>query len=198
MLSDDHGTVVEAINIPALGADQSYAHLDGGWSVTSEYTPHLPNTSLNYATLTSTQPLSGSTLIISEVVADNASYPASDGTLYDYVEIQNIGSEEINLRGYALSDSVDKPSQWKFPDVTIAPGQYLVVYTSGLNEVSADGSLHAGFGLRAEGEHVLLYNASGQVLDHVEFDNLKADQAIKRQPDGSYTISGTPTPGQAN
>ena len=197
MLSDAHSTVVESINIPALGADQSYARQDGGWMVTGEYTPGLENTTLNYAMLTSTQPVSGSTLLISEVMVDNSSFPASDGLLYDWIEIHNAGSSAVDLKGYSLSDSPNKPARWKFPSVVLQPGQYLVVYASGLDQ-AADGSLHTNFGLRAEGESILLYSEAGQVLDYVEYDNLKPDGSLKRQSDGSYTTSGTATPGQAN
>lgn len=199
MLSDENSTVVESINIPALGANQSYARTEnGGWSVTSEFTPGMENSSLNYARFTSTQPVAGSTLIISEVMADNGSYPASDGGLYDWIEIANIGSEAVNLSGYGLSDSTDQPSRWKFPSVTLEAGRSLIVYASGLSDADIENELHASFGLRAEGESVLLYNPSGQVLDHVEFDNLKTDQSLKRQSDGSYSTSGTPSPGQMN
>ena len=198
MLSDAHNTVVESINIPALGGDQSYAHMDGGWTITSEYTPGLENTLLSYAALTSTQPVSGSPLKISEVMADNASFKAPDGGLYDWIEISNTGSAAVDLKGYALSDTPDKPAQWKFPSVQLNPGQSIVVYASGLNQQSEDGSLHTGFGLRAEGESVLLYNPQGQVLDFIEFDNLKTDCSFARQADGSYASTGSPTPGQAN
>ena len=198
MLSDSHSTVVESINIPALGANQSYARKDGGWSVTSEYTPGLENTTLNYAALTSTQPIGNSPLLITEVMADNASYPAADGALYDWIEVYNASASAIDLKGYALSDTPDKPAQWKFPSIQLQPGQYLIVYTSGMDQQTADGALHTNFGLRAEGESVLLYNAAGQVLDHVEYDNLKSDQSLKRQADGSYTTSGTASPGRAN
>lgn len=198
MLSDANNTVVESINIPALGGDQSYARMDGGWQITSEYTPRLENTLLSYAALTSTQPVSGSPLQISEVMADNASYMAPDGGLYDWIEIRNISSGAIDLKGYGLSDSPDKPARWKFPSVTLNPGECIVVYASGLNEQTEDGSLHASFGLRAEGESVLLYNPSGQVLDYIEFDNLKMDCSFIRQSDGSYSTTVSPTPGQAN
>lgn len=198
MLSDSNNTVVESINIPALGANQSYARQDSGWTITSEYTPGMENTTLNYAALTSTQPAANSPLFITEVMADNASFPAADGSLYDWIEIYNAGASPIDLKGYALSDSPAKPSMWKFPSVTIQPGQYLVVYASGQDMVAADGGVHTGFGLRAEGESVLLYSSTGQVLDFVEYDNLKTDQSLKRQADGSYTVSGTATPGQAN
>ncbi len=198
MLSDAHGTVIESINIPALGANQSYAHANGGWSITSEYTPSLPNTSESYVSLTSTQPVGSSSLLITEIMADNASFPASDGVLYDWIEIQNVGSAPVNLAGCSLSDDPTKPAQWKFPDVTVQPGQCIVVYASGLNTVTANGEMHANFGLRAEGEAVLLYNGSNQVLDHVEYDNLKADQSMQRRADGSYENAKGATPGQNN
>lgn len=198
MLSDSHSTVVESINIPALGANQSYARKDDGWLITSEYTPGLENTTLNYAALTSTQPVANASLLITEVMADNASYPAADGALYDWIEIYNASAAAIDLKGYALSDTPNKPAQWKFPSVQLQPGQYLIVYASGMDQQATDGAIHANFGLRAEGESVLLYNATGQVLDHVEYDNLKSDQSLKRQTDGSYTTSGAASPGRAN
>lgn len=198
MLFDENSSVVESINIPALGANQSYARAEnGGWNVTSEYTPGLENTSLNYAHLTSTQPIADSTLIISEIMADNASYPAPDGGLYDWIEITNTGSEAVNLSGYALSDSINRPARWKFSAVMLESGASIVVYASGAIS-STDDALYADFKLRAEGESVLLYNPSGQVLDYVEFDNLKTDHSLKRQSDGSYSTSDSPSPGQTN
>jgi len=197
MLSDAHGVVVESINIPALGSNQSYARMDGNWTITSEYTPGMENTRLNYASLTSTQPQANATLVISEVMASNASFHAPEGGLYDWIEVQNTGSSAINLEGYSLSDSSDKPAQWKFPAVVLQPGQCVVVYASGLS-TTQDSALHAPFGLRAEGESIWLYNSNGQVIDLIEFDNLKTDQSLKRQLDGSYSTSGTPSPGQAN
>jgi hypothetical protein len=176
---------------------QSYAQMDGKWTITSEYTPGLENTRLNYAALTSTQPAANGTLIISEVMADNVSYPAADGVVYDWIEIQNVGTSPVDLNGYSLSDNAAKPSQWKFPAVTLQPNGCIVVYASGLNSTD-NGVLHANFGLRAEGESILLYNKNGQVLDHIEYDNLREDQSLKRQSDGSYSTSGTPSPGQAN
>lgn len=198
MLSDAHGTVIESINIPALGANQSYAQINSSWTVTSEYTPALANTTENYAALTSTQPSAPSTLLITEVMADNASFPAADSMLYDWIEIQNISASPINLEGYSLSDSDTKPAQWKFPAVTIQSGQCLVVYASGLDTVMTNGDMHTNFGLRAEGESVLLYNSRGQVLDHVEYDNLKTDQSLQRHSDGSYEYTKSATPGKDN
>ncbi len=198
LLFDEGGTIVQSMNIPALDEDCVYALGENGtWSATREYTPLMENTSYNYALLTTTQVAQDSDLIITEVMASNASYPSPNGGLYDWIEITNRGSEAINLSGYGLSDKATKPSRWRFPDVTIQPGEYIVVYASGLDK-TLDGEMHADFRLASEGESVYLYNASRQVLDTVTYDNLKTDQSYQRQADGTWSVSTSPTPGKAN
>ena len=198
ILCDESGTVVESINIPAMGSDQSFARRDGStWAVTGEYTPGLENTSLAYAMLTTLEPVENSPLVISEFMPSNGSYAvAADGNYYDWIELYNGSSEAIDLAGYGLSDNADKPSRWRFPSVTIEPGGYLLVYASGLDK-NADGEYHTNFRLRAEGESVLLYNAKGQLLDHVSYENLKTDQSYARAGD-TFAVSASPTPGKAN
>ena len=198
LLFDEGGTIVQSMNIPALDEDCVYALGENGtWSATREYTPLMENTSYNYALLTTTQVAQDSDLIITEVMASNASYPSPNGGLYDWIEITNRGSEAINLSGYGLSDKATKPSRWRFPDATIQPGEYIVVYASGLDK-TLDGEMHADFRLASEGESVYLYNASRQVLDTVTYDNLKTDQSYQRQADGTWSVSTSPTPGKAN
>ena len=192
LLFDESGTIVQSMNIPALDEDCVYAMGENGtWSATREYTPLMENTSYNYALLTTTQVAQDSDLIITEVMA------SPNGGLYDWIEITNRGSEAINLSGYGLSDKATKPSRWRFPDVTIQPGEYIVVYASGLDK-TLDGEMHADFRLASEGESVYLYNASRQVLDTVTYDNLKTDQSYQRQADGTWSVSTSPTPGKAN
>lgn len=198
LLFDEGGTIVQSMNIPALDEDCVYALGENGmWSATREYTPLMENTSYNYALLTTTQVAQDSDLIITEIMASNASYPSPNGGLYDWIEITNRGGEAISLSGYGLSDKATKPSRWRFPDVTIQPGESVVVYASGLDK-TVDGEMHADFRLASEGESVYLYNASRQVLDAVTYDNLKTDQSYQRQADGTWSVSTSPTPGTAN
>ena len=39
----------------------------------------------------------------------------------------------VNLSGWGLSDSTARPLKWAFPDVTLEPGEYMVVFASGKN-----------------------------------------------------------------
>ena len=164
MLFDAGGSVVQSMNIPPLGEDESYARDSAGqWKTTPEYTPLMENTTYNYAQLTSTQVVPGSPLVINEVMASNSSYPSPSGGLYDWIEIYNRGSAPIDLSGYGLSDNVQKPSRWRFPNVVIQPGACIVVYASGLDKNLDSGEMHLNFRLAAEGESVLLYSPTRQI-----------------------------------
>ena len=72
------------------------------------------------------------TIAINEVMASNASTIADeDGNYEDWIELYNYGDEPINLSGFGLSDDSGNPMRWVFPDVTINPGEYLLVWASG-------------------------------------------------------------------
>lgn len=198
MLFDDNGTVVQSMNLPAMQPDQSYSYMESGWSLTGDYTPGLANTREMHAELTSVIPLEGNTLFINEIMADNAStLRAADGQYYDWIELYNAGDADVDLTGYSLSDSLDKPQRFKMSGVTVPAGGYKVIFASGRG-VSSGEELHANFRLGAEGETVVLYNANGRLLDAVDYDNLKTDKSLSRTQDGGYTTDRTPTPGAAN
>ena len=59
------------------------------------------------------------TLVINEIMY----HPSSEQVADEYIELLNRGNEPVNLQGWRLSGGVD----FAFPDVTIAPNDYLVV-----------------------------------------------------------------------
>ena len=198
MLFDGNSKVVESVNIPPLMEDQVYARSGsaGDWMITSEYTPRFANTRENHAALTDRTPAYEVTLFINEIVADNATgIKDEDGENHDYFELYNAGTAPVVLANYAVSDDAATPDKWTFPDVVIEPGAYLCVFASGKDRRSD--TLHTNFSLRAEGERLLLSDADGKLLADIAFDNLKPDQALIRNADGSYAIS-TPSPGGPN
>ena len=54
-----------------------------------------------------------------------------DGDTPDWIEFYNSGTSAVNLNGYGLSDKKDDPFQWIFPDFSVNPGEYLLVFASG-------------------------------------------------------------------
>lgn len=57
--------------------------------------------------------------------------PDEDGAYPDWIELYNTGSEAINLLNYSLTDELAKPTKWVFPNVSILPGEFKVVFCSG-------------------------------------------------------------------
>ncbi|HUT29503.1 MAG TPA: lamin tail domain-containing protein [Sedimentisphaerales bacterium] len=58
-------------------------------------------------------------IVISEIMY----HPSSENDLEEYIELFNRGDESVNMLGWKLTDGV----LFDFPDVTIGPGEYLVV-----------------------------------------------------------------------
>ncbi len=193
------GTAVQAIRVPELSANTSYAEMDGAFTITNEPTPLLDNTHDSYVLLKSSRTLAESPIMITEFMAKNVSYaPDENGEYVDWVELYNSSSYTISLQGYSLSDSEDNPRKWTFPNISIGAGQYLVVYCSGYDRRDPAGNLHTNFRLSTEKESVLLSDSSGYMIDRVDYDLLKADQSFSRLSDGTWVTSRAPTPGMAN
>ena len=65
-----------------------------------------------------------------------------DGTYPDWIELYNPGNDTIHLLNYGLSDDVNAPDKWTFPNVSLAPGEYKVVFCSGKNRKPITGFKH--------------------------------------------------------
>jgi hypothetical protein len=100
-------------------------------------------------------------LIINEVISSNNKYLPVKGECYDMVEIRNNSDHPIDLSEYTLSDKRSEPTRYTFPAVTLQPGEYFIVYCSGL---PALGNAHTSFKLSASGETVYL-SKNGTLTD---------------------------------
>lgn len=137
------------------------------------------------------------TLTINEFLADNESVIADqDGEFDDWIELYNFGQDTVDLAGFTLTDDRTQPMRYTFPDTSLAPNGYLIVWADG--DPNQDG-LHADFGLSAGGEEIFLYDVQGQPLDSVVFAAQAEDTASGRLPNGSGAFQQVkPTPGAAN
>ncbi|MCF7793224.1 MAG: CotH kinase family protein [Candidatus Cloacimonetes bacterium] len=69
---------------------------------------------------------------INEIVSSNLnSLKDEDNENPDWIELYNSGNSAVNLLHYGLSDDIDEPHRWSFPDISIQPNDYLVVFASG-------------------------------------------------------------------
>ena len=135
-----------------------------------------------------------SDLVINEIMADNGITVASpDGKSPDWIELFNTGNETINLTGMYLTDDLNDPTRWQFPEGTaLGPKEYLIVWAD-----RDGGELYASFGLNANGEEIGLFDSDGSTLiDSVVFLKQLQDVSYGRIPDGgsswNYLLSATP------
>ncbi len=198
MLFNPSGTAIDTVNIPPLHLDSSYARIStNGWEESYMPTPGVENTETAYRALM--QPAADSPVVVNELMSTNrTTFADANGQYYDYIELYNRSNEAVDLTGWYLSDDAENARKWRFPETSIGPGEYLVVFASKLDRTDDPTQLHTNFALSSEGESVVLSNAAGRVMDRMDFDLLKADVAWSRTQDGSFTASLAPTPGRAN
>jgi hypothetical protein len=73
-------------------------------------------------------------VVINELSSRNATTLNDfDNDHPDWIELLNIGSETVNLKDWYLSDNLNKPDKWKFPEIFIQPDSHLIVFASNKN-----------------------------------------------------------------
>ena len=117
------------------------------------------------ATLAASPRLSGQDVLISEFVASNdGSLLDVDGDPSDWFEVVNVGTSPVSLNGWGTTDDPALFHKWVFPNVTLDPGEYLVVFASGKDRRDPNEELHTNFGLNAGGEFFALVEPDGVTL----------------------------------
>jgi len=98
-------------------------------------------------------------LRISEVLTkDQAGGP-------DWIEIEVVGDESVNLAGYSLSDSTNDPAS--LPEITLQAGQYVVIQAT--DDAPTDGSYYVPFKLSSDDSVTLTYD--GTVIDSLAWQD---------------------------
>lgn len=142
---------------------------------------------------------------ITEFMAGNASTIRDDDEVFsDWIEIYNTGAQEADLSGWYLTDNAGNLTKWRLPTgLTLAPGDYLLVWASGNNRRTLGAPLHTNFKLsKTAGNYLgLVYSDGATVIsaftayptqyDDVSYGRDRLDNSLV----GYFT---TPTPGAAN
>jgi len=74
-------------------------------------------------------------IVINELMTLNTnSIQDEDGDFPDWIEIYNNDAQTINLNGFGLTDDRQQLNKWSFPDLSLDPQQFLLVFASGKNK----------------------------------------------------------------
>ena len=199
-LSTAQGDIVGEITweVPIL-ANVAVIASDTGGAYTAYATPGEENDTRTFTGMTLTAMDAADPVVISEVLPRNRySASDSDGERNEWAEIHNRGSEAVSLAGYYLSDDADNPAKWAFPDVSIAPDEYLLIFLSGKDRTDG-GELHASFRLSTSDTALTLTNLSSLRIDILPLDPALPDNvSTGRDTDGGVCYYYSPTPRAAN
>ena len=185
-LSNALGQLVDRVVFDNLPVDCSYGRNDatGAWQVYTLATPGAANTENGQARADEyLRALNTTKVYLSEVMSSNDNVVAAAGSANkDWVEIWNSGNDAIDLSGWGLSDNINWPRKWQFPEGTLIwPGQYKIVMLDGNNSVDTSGTLHTSFKLqRAGGETLTLSTSDGRILDKLVLPEIPTDYSYGR------------------
>ncbi len=126
------------------------------------------------------------TLVINEIMASNESaYVDEAGEYNDWIELYNYGTESVALGKLYLSDKSDNPTKWQFPEYSLGPNEYIIIWA---DEDGEQGDFHANFKLSASGEFIGLFDSddnANQVIDSLSFGAQTTDISLARMPNGT-------------
>lgn len=146
-------------------------------------------------------------VLISEYLTSNQSAAGmrdENRDLSDWIELVNTGPGAARLKGWHLTDRLDEPRRWEFPDVTLAPGAFLVVFASGKDRAEPGRELHTDFALKKSGEVLALTRPDGTVADIYDTPDTPeqaADISYGRLTADADSVRGffnPPSPGMPN
>jgi hypothetical protein len=143
------------------------------------------------------------TVHINELMSSNVStIQDEDGVYSDWVELYNPGVAPVSLLDWGLTDSASNPYKWRFGDVSIQPGEFMMVWASSKNRpaVTNGNAIHTSWAISSGGEDVVLTRPDGSTASFVGAALIGADRSAGRKPDGTGSIHffDSPTPGSAN
>lgn len=137
---------------------------------------------------------------INEVMSSNGSVCTDEDDDYsDWIELYNGGEETVSLKGFGLSDRKEMPGLWSFPDISIEPHAYLLVFASGKDRAGTEGQLHTNFKISSRGEGIYLSDEFGRLICDVQLEEGRFDRSFGKVGEADeFDFLAEATPGEKN
>lgn len=227
LFTDANGGTLDKVSYESALKDYSFARAynelgdfdpNSSFGQTDKPTPGYPNTVAGFNAFDSQRNpnLGVHDISFNEILSEGYSWYLNadqknapwDRDLGSWIELYNSSDEAVNLTGYSLSDSVNNPTKWVFPDGTSIAGKgYLILNMKGSlpregeteSSVTAEmKALTLSFSVSGEGETLYLYNREGVLIDRVNVPEATACLSYAKNANGDWGFSETPTEGAAN
>ena len=142
--------------------------------------------------------LGPSTLRITEVMAENdGAFVDVEGETEDYVELQNVGAQPVQLEEFWVTDGADP---YALPRRELAPGEIVLLVADDEEDEGSAREPHLPFRLRGRGEAVrLLHGETRRPIDELAWEELGPNESFARfGTDVEATRCEWASPGRAN
>ncbi|MDO5444103.1 MAG: CotH kinase family protein [Eubacteriales bacterium] len=132
-------------------------------------------------------------VLLSEIMSKNkATISDADGDFPDWIELENITENDINLFGWSLTDG---KNEWTFPDFTLYQKSRAIIFAS--KKDRTDSELHASFSL-SEGDTVNLFDRNNDLVDSCTISKDTSDVSLIRDNNNNWVSCEFPSPGYEN
>ena len=169
---------------------QNRAKLGRPFAFMSASRHQLGSTTLRMETLEPRVVLTGDIIISEFMAVNNSILDDEDGSSPDWIELFNNSTEPVNIGGWYLTDDAQELTKWQFPDVTIGPDEFMVVFASDKDRRDPDSELHTNFKLTSAGEYLGLIQSDGTTMSH-EYGTVGGETFPEQLADISYGVEQT-------
>ena len=195
VIANRAGRIIDSYSFKNQETDVSMARIPDGageFQSNSQPSPGYPNTGAGYSAFDAAHRLPLSGVYISEFGGSTGSVAS------DWVELHNSTGSAVNLGGYGISNNPKNPAKWVFPDISIEPGEYLLLYATGSADKAQKKNLKLNFCISSTGEALFFFDPNGKLIDKLSAGRMRSGQSYGRDGSDNRFYYAEPTPGAQN
>ena len=195
VIANRAGRIIDSYSFKNQETDVSVARIpDGAGELqsNSQPSPGYPNTGAGYSAFDAANRLPLGGVYISEFGGSTGSVAS------DWVEIYNSTGSAVSLAGYGISNNPKNPAKWVFPDISIEPGEYLLLYATGSADKAQKKNLKLNFCISSTGEALFFFDPNGKLIDKLSAGRMRSGQSYGRDGSDNRYYYADPTPGAQN
>lgn len=195
VIANRAGRIIDSYSFKNQETDVSMARIpDGAGELqsNSQPSPGYPNTGAGYSAFDAANRLPLGGVYISEFGGSTGSVAT------DWVELHNSTGSAVSLAGYGISNNPKNPAKWVFPDISIEPGEYLLLYATGSADKAQKKNLKLNFCISSTGETLFFFDPNGKLIDKLSAGRMRSGQSYGRDGSDNRFYYAEPTPGAQN
>lgn len=195
VIANRAGRIIDSYSFKNQETDVSMARIPDGageFQSNSQPSPGYPNTGAGYSAFDAANRLPLGGVYISEFGGSTGSVAT------DWVELHNSTGSAVSLAGYGLSNNPKNPAKWVFPDISIEPGEYLLLYATGSADKAQKKNLKLNFNISSTGETLFFFDPNGKLIDKLSAGRMRSGQSYGRDGSDNRFYYAEPTPGAQN